>query len=136
MSPTFIHILTIRQTAQSATCNSATNKLSDVYKNLFSARFDAHTVTLWKTSKARPTLHSSIASSNETLFNRIKFASPNYAFERKQDTIQSYNGIENSTRPTSLGSLNLKHILSPANVYKYKFTKLTNSQLLKTRDRK
>jgi len=34
---------------------------------------------------------------NETLFNHSKFASSNYAFERKQDTIQSYNVIENST---------------------------------------
>ena len=82
---------------------AATNKLSDVYETLFSAKFDAHDA-LEDVKALRKILFSPpLQVPNDKLVNHGKCRSPNEALEqatfleRRQDAIQSYIGKLYST---------------------------------------
>ena len=78
--------------------SSSTNKLSDVYESLFSAKFDAHNALEDVKALRKMLFTPSLQVQNEKLINHGKCTSPTEAFEqttfleRLQDAIQSYSG--------------------------------------------
>lgn len=81
----------------------ATNKLGDVYETLFSDKFDANDALEDVKALRKILFTAPLQVPNETLVNHGKSTSPNNAFdqatflERRQDTIQSYDGKLYST---------------------------------------
>ena len=76
----------------------STNKLSDVYESLFSAKFDAHDALEDVKALRKMLFTPPLQVPNEKLINHGKCTSPTEAFEqttfleRLQDAIQSYSG--------------------------------------------
>ena len=96
-------ILKVLRDQPNSPLQTSTNKLGDVYETLFSDKFDAHDALEDLKALRKILFTAPLQVPKETLVNHVKCTSPNNDFdqatflERRQDTMQSYDGKLYST---------------------------------------